>query len=335
MLLFVIGGIAALAGAVAVGFGIPINEFSFGNTLISAGVSSFMGGLVILGLGAVVAQLQRVVEALAARPPMRASRPFEPFAQAVARAEPASKIPFPPKPKTEAREPHPAEAHVEAAPAFLQASAKEDDPSVAPTLRNPDEMTFAAEESQESEELPLSLRQTGRQPVGMNGSKGTEARHESALDAGWRAPPPAPPRTSQSAFFDTMWPASAPRQAKPAMPETKSEPKPETHLESRYDPKSEFRPVPKPPEPKVEARPEPVPEPPTPEPAAPAPVSIEPEAEKPPANEMRAVAILKSGVVDGMGYTLYVDGSIEAELAQGTLRFASINELRSHLEKNS
>jgi hypothetical protein len=54
------------------------------------------------------------------------------------------------------------------------------------------------------------------------------------------------------------------------------------------------------------------------------------EAEKP-----RTVAILKSGVVDGMGYTLYVDGSIEAELPQGTLRFASINELRSHLEKNS
>ena len=49
----------------------------------------------------------------------------------------------------------------------------------------------------------------------------------------------------------------------------------------------------------------------------------------------RAVAILKSGVVDGMGYTLYVDGSIEAELPQGTLRFASINELRSHLAKNS
>jgi hypothetical protein len=62
----------------------------------------------------------------------------------------------------------------------------------------------------------------------------------------------------------------------------------------------------------------------------PAPRRAEPEAQKP-----RAVAILKSGVVDGMGYTLYVDGSIEAELPQGTLRFASINELRGHLEKNS
>ncbi len=56
---------------------------------------------------------------------------------------------------------------------------------------------------------------------------------------------------------------------------------------------------------------------------------------KRPPSEQRAAAILKSGVVDGMGYTLYVDGSIEAELPQGTLRFASINELRSHLEKNA
>ena len=58
------------------------------------------------------------------------------------------------------------------------------------------------------------------------------------------------------------------------------------------------------------------------------------EAERP-AEEPRNVAILKSGVVDGMGYTLYVDGSIEAELPQGTLRFASINELRQHLEQNT
>ena len=69
-------------------------------------------------------------------------------------------------------------------------------------------------------------------------------------------------------------------------------------------------------------------------PAAAAPAAPEPEPE-PPAGERRAVAILKSGVVDGMGYTLYVDGSIEAELPQGTLRFASINDLREHLEKTS
>jgi hypothetical protein len=46
------------------------------------------------------------------------------------------------------------------------------------------------------------------------------------------------------------------------------------------------------------------------------------------------VSILKSGVVDGMPYTLYSDGSIEAQLPGGTLRFNSINELRSHIEQN-
>ena len=47
-----------------------------------------------------------------------------------------------------------------------------------------------------------------------------------------------------------------------------------------------------------------------------------------------AAAILKSGVVDGMAYTLYTDGSIEAELPEGTVRFGSIGELREHLEKH-
>ena len=49
----------------------------------------------------------------------------------------------------------------------------------------------------------------------------------------------------------------------------------------------------------------------------------------------RPVAILKSGVIDGMAYTLYADGSIEAELPQGTVRFASVDALRSHLEQNA
>ena len=120
---------------------------------------------------------------------------------------------------------------------------------------------------------------------------------------GQGAPPPAEPKYEAKPF-----------EAKPF--EAKSY---EAKPEAKYEPKSEFRFEPKP-------------EPANPEAAAPS-QPAEPPAAPPP--EMRAVAILKSGVVDGMGYTLYVDGSIEAELPQGTLRFASINELRSHLEKNS
>jgi hypothetical protein len=45
------------------------------------------------------------------------------------------------------------------------------------------------------------------------------------------------------------------------------------------------------------------------------------------------VTVLKSGVVDGMAYSLYSDGSIEAQMPEGMMRFASIDELRSHLEQ--
>jgi hypothetical protein len=44
------------------------------------------------------------------------------------------------------------------------------------------------------------------------------------------------------------------------------------------------------------------------------------------------VSVLKSGVVEGMAYTLYSDGSIEAQLPQGTLRFGSMSALRNHIE---
>ena len=47
----------------------------------------------------------------------------------------------------------------------------------------------------------------------------------------------------------------------------------------------------------------------------------------------RGPAILKSGVIDGMPYTLYADGSIEAELPIGTVRFASIEELQDHVSR--
>lgn len=48
-----------------------------------------------------------------------------------------------------------------------------------------------------------------------------------------------------------------------------------------------------------------------------------------------AVSVLKSGVVNGMPYTLYSDGSIEAQLPEGTLRFGSITELRIHIEQSA
>jgi hypothetical protein len=48
-----------------------------------------------------------------------------------------------------------------------------------------------------------------------------------------------------------------------------------------------------------------------------------------------AATILKSGIVDGMAYSLYSDGSIEAQMPEGMMRFASIDELRAHLDQRA
>jgi hypothetical protein len=60
-----------------------------------------------------------------------------------------------------------------------------------------------------------------------------------------------------------------------------------------------------------------------------------PAPEPAPAVEQAPVTVLKSGIVDGMGYSLYSDGSIEAQMPEGMMRFASIDELRSHLDQRS
>ncbi|MCS3731674.1 DUF308 domain-containing protein [Bradyrhizobium betae] len=63
--------------------------------------------------------------------------------------------------------------------------------------------------------------------------------------------------------------------------------------------------------------------------AAPPPPAPEPG----PVVEQPPVTVLKSGVVDGMAYSLYSDGSIEAQMPEGMMRFASIDELRAHLDQ--
>ena len=45
--------------------------------------------------------------------------------------------------------------------------------------------------------------------------------------------------------------------------------------------------------------------------------------------------IVRSGIIGGMAYTLYTDGSIEAELPIGTVRFASIEELQEHVNQTA
>jgi hypothetical protein len=67
----------------------------------------------------------------------------------------------------------------------------------------------------------------------------------------------------------------------------------------------------------------------------PRPSTFEANSAAPHPAEQPAVTVLKSGVVDGMAYSLYSDGSIEAQMPEGMMRFASIDELRSHLDQRA
>lgn len=109
---------------------------------------------------------------------------------------------------------------------------------------------------------------------------------------------PAGPDTPP-ASFDDAWPK--PDRMRPPEP-----------------PAASRRPPPRSPSTFVEATPPPAPEP-----------------ESEPAVEQAPVTVLKSGVVDGMAYSLYSDGSIEAQMPEGMMRFASIDELRAHLDQRS
>ena len=78
---------------------------------------------------------------------------------------------------------------------------------------------------------------------------------------------------------------------------------------------------------------------PTVAPPAPKPVLPPPPrpAVKPPAPPAATpeTTVYKSGVIDGMAYTLFMDGAIEAELPQGRVKFASVDELQKYLTTRS
>jgi hypothetical protein len=195
-------------------------------------------------------------------------------------------------------------------------------------------------------------------PPAMNEPPMVELTDEAPLSP--RSPPrPSMPPPADPTLEPKIWPSSrdadsfefrqAPRPEQP-MPRATPQAEPPKEKE-RFDlvwpdrgaaPSAPVPPTapPAPSEPKLEKR-EPALEMPLP------PIPARPREMRPAANERRmpeimrkpaterGPTILKSGVIDGMPYTLYADGSIEAQLPQGTVKFASVDALRAHLEKQS
>lgn len=314
--LYVMGVLLTAIGVIMVGFGIPINEFSLGNTLIIAGTSAVAGGVVVIGLAAAVRQLNRIADALI-RPASRPVRPAEAPEPLASSGKPAAgRVPLPVRPpRPEARD------------------ARAEPPPREPRANEP---RLAAGGIEPPEEVMVERPRPAFAPVFRGGEPPmVEDSDEVTLSPRppFRPHSPAPaPSDAPDLGSETKWPpapalerlrnSGAPEQGRNATAETiaRATPRPSGLFDSVWPaPRSANAP-----ESRERAR----------ETREAPPRDAPKQSEAPRSSEPQPVSILKSGVVDGMAYTLYTDGSIEAELADGVMRFGSIEELRTHLEKN-
>jgi hypothetical protein len=302
-LLLLFGFIAMAAGVFVVGFGIPIRETSFGAALLVVASVAVMGGFILVGLAAAVRELQRVVQGLKARLP-GAPRPVRPIERRDGERRNGERLDGADR-RPEPRLPIPGAPGTEA-------------PNVIPTkLDEPDTQERWRKPGPEwlrraMTEIDASPRPAVAAPAPDNYRTDEVRRPPDAWPRAVTAPPldntatevlPTPAVSSRN-MFDTMWPS------KHRDPEVAPEPRAEASPEAQMRPAETNLPA---------MAPAP--------PVAPAPIGsvrLEP----------RPLPILKSGVIDEMAYTLFTDGSIEAQMPDGTMRFASIEELRKHLEKN-
>lgn len=343
-LLLLLSVISTAAGLFAIGFGLAPYELSLGNALIVAGAVGIVGGMVLFGLAAAVRQLRRIADAVGPRPGM-ARRPAPTDGAEARQPPPGQRGPNPqraaPAEIRETRNPEPRPTVAAALEGLAGLGLERLEPGFAPArMEEPPR-------ADEDETVPFAPTRAAGAPAG----RGAPPRSEPGGDArpspadimarlsNLAAPPrlapqrkPAPAERAapeQGAgqkpnMFDALWPADG-RGARQSQPEAIARaPRAEARPEPRVETKLEVKPEKQAPrgEPPVSREP----------PASTTPRERSEPAAAASAPEMRPIAILKSGVIDGMAYTLYTDGSIEAELPQGTMRFASIDELRSHLE---
>jgi hypothetical protein len=293
MAVVLVAGIGlVLGGLLAIGYGIPIKEFGFGNTLILAGVVAACTGVITLGLWTVGRELKNVARRLGsgiAAEPLAAS--MLPRAEASATfgnqvpegggflfsrdqpgaesAELAAQSSAPPRR-------HGAPASRERGRGDVPSAAERVEAAPTPKRRN---LLFSSSSRRERERA--------------------QARTADAPAADLPAPGGPPPRFEQvhPATFGDDGPKSE-RSWADAPLLRRSGRAPSTFTEPNAGAAGADHALP-----------------------------VTRNEDQP------QVTVLKSGVVDGMAYSLYSDGSIEAQMPEGMMRFASIDELRSHLDQ--
>ena len=347
MVLLMSAGIGLiLIGLAAIGYGIPVKEFSFGNTLIMTGTIAVATGTIMLGLRAAVTELiaalkghAPVTDALPKPAPAATREPnwSRPVVQMPPRAEPAAAEPprhdagrhdlgelsgepapmappaepafndreMPPWQKDAARERERARQRVmapEPPPSASPPPAAPLEPAAPATPDNASDAAAAAAAAEAEAEAGrqrrnLLFHSTRRERQRSRSADALGGEQGSLLD------------DLRRSAFDEAWPE--PERARG------------DQLRRRASESSiaEDRPA------SAESAAAPTPD-----------ATAAPAAEPQPAetsDKPEKVTLLKSGEVDGMAYSLYSDGSMEAQMPEGLMRFASIEELRSYLDQRS
>jgi hypothetical protein len=301
IVMMVVGIGTLIAGLIAIAYGTWL-ELSLGNSLIVAGTVAACAGLILLGLCAVVAELRVIARRLADPRSAADARMRAGFPQiAPVTAQPAA----------------------DAGSAYLQdpmarADAGHVAPSAAPPVSPPWHEENAAYGQGEAPPEPATASPATAAKSRRNLLFSSNLRKDRE-----RIPPRVEPPVDSNAQPGP--PASLPpagaAEAPSPVPFDDAWPKPERASGRASDRPRGPEPVPQ----RRSARGSPY---------GATNGSAAADRQPPPARagDPPTVTVIKSGVVDGMAYSLYSDGSIEAQMPEGMMRFASIDELRAHLD---
>jgi hypothetical protein len=308
--LLIVGALLVLAGMGSIAAGAPdwVLGLSLGATLIQSGTIALVGGMILVALGMVLYVMQdllRRIDAVAPANPGRAAG--APRERAALPRQPAAELP-PPEPG------HPEEPDRE-------------------------ELMRPPRDAPPQGEQPRPRRERPREPMPEENARGRRPNSP--------APPveeqprqrrdlPAPPQTEE-APARSRGAARTLEQASEDLARMRSEyaaaGKREESLPARRTP----GPIPTLPQPfgKDQRR-----RPPESAPSQEAPENYVPKfrpadapSPAPAPQSAGSDTVVRSGVIGGMAYTLYTDGSIEAELGIGTVRFNSIADLQDHVTR--
>lgn len=286
-----------LAGLLAIGYGVQYKEFSVGSTLILSGVFAVCTGALMFGFWLTVRELRSLSRSLGT--------------SASTELESESELPMP---TAAARGSRPAGGPESGLPFNRDQAAVASER--APAAGQPPWYHEAAARDRARGEAPPAAPPAAEPEEGAPRRRNllfSSTRKDRERSGEPLSPDLSPPEQRQN-------PSAGPGQAtdsnEPQTPTFDDTwPRPERQRPSELPPRRMPRTPPA-----------------APSESPPAPVA---DRRPPKPQEQPPVTVLKSGVVDGMAYSLYSDGSIEAQMPEGMMRFGSIDELRAHLEQRS